>query len=277
MRRLRVYCLDVGQGDCTFVLPPDNAPAILFDCRDAHVAWMFANNHDPPITHLSAIVFSHLNWDHIAGGEQFIKDFLTEGGTIDQVFIDADRPLSNDTGEAKGAKSFVDFVMARHAMGAFDLLPPRADPAQVDRLSTSRDWSVRIVGPTQRLELGVDRGEFRNVPNVHSAVLRVAFGGKSINIGGDAPLASWAQISEGDRRANAFRIPHHGGRSTTGERPRGGPLTRSTTRSRQAMVSFRWARAIATTIHFPSGSIPYSHDRTVPRSVRSSPRAVSLR
>lgn len=43
---LRVFFLDVGQGDCTFIVPPDGEGApILFDCADAYVAERFVANH----------------------------------------------------------------------------------------------------------------------------------------------------------------------------------------------------------------------------------------
>lgn len=224
-RRMRIFCLDVGQGDCTFVLPPDGAKPFLFDCRDAHVARMFVNNRRHPIRHLGAIIFSHLDWDHIAGGEQFIRDFLSDGGTIRYIYIDTDdrkRKLDATTDEAKGAKELLDHVKLLAASGAVEaVLPPHADPAEVDRTLEKRDWSVRIVAPSQSVKLGVARGEIDDEPNVHSAVLRVEFGGKALIVGGDAPLASWAQTQPSDIRADAVRVPHHGGALDDGGVPRG--------------------------------------------------------
>lgn len=207
-RRMRVFCLDVGQGDCTFVLPPDGAPAILFDCKDAHVAKMFVRHHR--ITKLSAIVFSHLDVDHIAGGQQFIEDFLADDGTIQYVYIDKDRKLDERTPGAKTAKSLIDFVCERDQEHKLEVLTPKGDPAEVDR-SHHPDWSARIIGPRQQLSLRVARGHLDEEPNVHSAVLRVEFGGKAVTIGGDAPLVSWTAVKLKDLPAAAFRIPHHGG------------------------------------------------------------------
>ena len=52
---LGIYFLDVGQGDCTFVVPPaGEGRPILFDCNDAYVALRFVANHG--ITHLAAVV-----------------------------------------------------------------------------------------------------------------------------------------------------------------------------------------------------------------------------
>lgn len=210
-RRLRVFCLDVGQGDCTFVLPPDGAPPVLFDCRDAHVARMFVRNREHPIRHLSAVVFSHLDWDHIAGGEQFIREFLEGGGTIRYVYVNDDRDISARTEKAKVARNLVAYVKSLEKERRLQLLAPLADPSEVDRSKESRDWSIRIIGPRQRTRLDVAGSRIEDEPNVHSAVLRAEFGGRAVLIGADAPLASWEQILEEDRRADAFRIPHHGG------------------------------------------------------------------
>ncbi|MFO0605017.1 MAG: hypothetical protein U0324_17690 [Polyangiales bacterium] len=62
--RLEIYRHDVGQGDCTVVIPPDGEGApILFDCADLYVAERFCDNHG--ITRLAAVVVSHLDVDHI--------------------------------------------------------------------------------------------------------------------------------------------------------------------------------------------------------------------
>lgn len=72
---LGVYFMDVGQGDCSFVVPPDGAGAILFDCNDAHVADRFVVDHG--ITHLSAVVASHLDATISAASSPSWKDSCT--------------------------------------------------------------------------------------------------------------------------------------------------------------------------------------------------------
>jgi beta-lactamase superfamily II metal-dependent hydrolase len=137
---LHVYCLDVGQGDCTVILPPDDKPPILFDCKDAHVAQMFVRHQDRPIRELSAVIFSHLDEDHIAGGEQFMREFLGDGGTIRYVYLDRDR--SSISRRSKGsiiAKQLIDFVLDLENRGRVEVLAPRADPAEVDRSTETRD------------------------------------------------------------------------------------------------------------------------------------------
>ena len=45
-------------------------------------------------------------------------------------------------------------------------------------------------------------------------------------IGGDAPLRSWSELTDMERRAEAFRIPHHGGALHDGGVPDGWDVVR---------------------------------------------------
>lgn len=88
---LGIYILDVGQGDCTFIVPPrgEGAP-ILFDCNDAYVAERFASNH--AITHLRAVIASHLDRDHIRGIVPFLQSHFDSGRTLEMLVVGIDRP-----------------------------------------------------------------------------------------------------------------------------------------------------------------------------------------
>src|SRR5690606_17966065 len=62
---LGVYFLDVGQGDCSFILSGSGEEGVLFDCADSDVAQKFAT--DKGLRELHAVVVSHLDLDHIRG------------------------------------------------------------------------------------------------------------------------------------------------------------------------------------------------------------------
>jgi beta-lactamase superfamily II metal-dependent hydrolase len=207
---LGVYFLDVGQGDCTLVVPPagEGAP-ILFDCADAYVAQRFVANHG--IRDLRAVVASHLDADHVRGLLPFLLTHFADGGRVERLVLFADRvPAPNKSGALRelGAAALrwerapphPGFVLkASHRDGDGPLL-----------LAAGQDWRVELVLPwvgvaSQTLVEGGDD------PNACSAVLRVSRGSTSILIGGDAPLGSWEGLESDLRRARVIRIPHHGG------------------------------------------------------------------
>lgn len=199
---LGVYFLDVGQGDCSFVLPPGGAGAVLFDCNDAHVADCFVLDHG--ITHLAAAVVSHLDVDHIRGILPFLQGFLERGGKVDALYIGHD---------GRGHLTDVCAELLAHAFKweedhTMTLCGPSRELAP-KVVCSAASWSVDVVLPYygQQLKAIVDGEQ----PNECSAVLRVTYGGVVVLIGGDAPLSSWSRLDDGLVKARVIRTPHHGG------------------------------------------------------------------
>jgi beta-lactamase superfamily II metal-dependent hydrolase len=89
--RVGVYMLDVGQGDCTFVVGPRDAAPVLFDCPDAYVAERFVKDHG--ITRLSAAIASHLDRDHVGGFLPFLHAFRALHGpsSVEAFYVNADK------------------------------------------------------------------------------------------------------------------------------------------------------------------------------------------
>ncbi|MDY7227715.1 ComEC/Rec2 family competence protein [Hyalangium rubrum] len=219
---LAIYFLDVGQGDCSFIVPPGEEGPILFDCKDSLVARHFVADHN--IRKLSAVVVSHLDQDHIGGLLNFLKNFLRDGGQIEQVFINQDRSpdeLRNPEGPKRRLLDQLDaWAGERH----FELKAANWEGApKVVRAGAG--WKVSIVFPAFR---DVSRTQVlgEHAANKVSVVLRVENAlGEGVLIGSDAPLLAWEEILRGSAsgnrssqeglqrlRAGVVRIPHHGGR-----------------------------------------------------------------
>lgn len=205
-----MYFLDVGQGDCTFIVPPHGQGSpILFDCADAYVAQRFVANHG--ITDLHAVVASHLDIDHVRGMLPFLQTHFADGRQVRRLVMLLDREP-----KLGGNRALRDLMAAALE---WDKAPPHDDfvlkAGMRDGegpllLAQGPDWTVELVlpwfGAVQQAQL--DGGDD---PNACSAVLRVSRGGNSVLVGGDAPLGSWERLDAQLRPARLIRSPHHGG------------------------------------------------------------------
>lgn len=213
-RPLSVFFLDVGQGDATVVLPPPSeGGAVIFDCRDDHVVGTLLRHWS--VERIAAVIASHLDLDHIAGMEQFLKQWESK---VDRVFLSSTSDVTDDHPEAKKAKSLLDYVRSRGATPGWEILPSTRDPRPV---LNGSDWAVHVLAPSHVTTLDRERTGSWEESNRLSAVLRVSMGDQVLLVGGDAPLATWAALTETDRKAGTFRMPHHGGALDDGGVPVG--------------------------------------------------------
>ncbi len=204
---LAIFMLDVGQGDSTVVLLP-NQHAVVFDCANDHVLRKFLDNWEVPA--IEAFVLSHLDQDHIAGALQFLKSWPRP---VRSVCLSTDRDISDTHEQAKRAKDLVDYVAEQSrntgsSRRRWELLPNNRDPRP---LAEGLGWSVRLLAPPYEQVLHREReGDWEDA-NQYSSILRVEAGGNAMLIGGDAPLLSWSQLPPEELKAQVFRVPHHGG------------------------------------------------------------------
>ena len=208
--RLGISCLDVGQGDCTFIIPPrGEGHPILVDCADPYVAERFVSNHT--ITDLHAVVASHLDDDHVRGLLPFLRNHFEAGRRVGTLVIGLDRHLPTEL-PGGGALDLIEAALR------WEETPPHpgfrvAPPFRTDQpvmLAQGTDWSVGLVLPWYGAWTRAIRAE-RGRSNRCSAVLRITRGPTAILLGGDAPLGSWERLEDRLRPARAIRVSHHGG------------------------------------------------------------------
>lgn len=215
--RLGIYVLDVGQGDCTVIVPPQGEGApILLDCNDAYVAERFVAKHG--IHCLRAVVASHLDRDHIRGIVPFLETFFANGNTVELFFVGVDRPPAEPEQGLEVARLLERALewAATPPCAGFTLSDPTRAGAPLC-LASGPGWQVDLVLPyyASRVRATGVGGED---PNNCSAVLRVTRQGSSILIGGDATLDSWELLEPSLLSAVAIRGPHHGGDLGAGTR-----------------------------------------------------------
>jgi competence protein ComEC len=214
--------LDVGQGDCSVVLVPDDR-VVVFDCADDDVLRKVLE--DWQIRTIEAFVLSHLDLDHVGGALGFLREFKHE---VRHVYMSTDRDLSDAHEGAKRAKALVDHVVEHSEdEGArsrrWELLPNTRDQRPI---AEGVGWSVTLLAPPYAQVVRHERGGDWEQANRWSSILSVRAGGKVMLIGGDAPLRSWSQLPDRELKAAVLRIPHHGGRLDDGEIPAGWDVAR---------------------------------------------------
>jgi competence protein ComEC len=220
--RVAVYMLDVGQGDSTIVLLPDDR-VVVFDCADDHVLRQILTGWKT--TTIAAFVLSHLDQDHIAGALAFLQGFT---GTVEKVCLSTDRDVASAHDAAKRAKALLDYTKEQgRNEGArrrrWEILPNTRDPRP---LAFGPGWSVTLLAPSHGGTIERQReGEWEDA-NRYSSILRVQAGSKAMLIGADAPLLSWSELTPEELQAEVFRIPHHGGSLDDGGVPAGWDVAR---------------------------------------------------
>lgn len=215
---LGIYALDVGQGDATLLLLPDDT-AILLDCHDDHVVTQVLNNWG--VTRLRAVIISHLDIDHIRGALAFLKGWEDAERTLDALYLSADRSITDASAGAATAKKLLDHALDRHRAGAFTLYPSVRSPQPI-AAAPDNAWKIELLAPEHADALERERRGGWEDPNTASAVLRIEAAQRVVWLGADAPLRTWARLAErAPLQANLFRIPHHGGALTDGGVPTG--------------------------------------------------------
>lgn len=214
--------LDVGQGDASVILLPGTPRrAIVVDCNDDHVVGRHLA--DFGVARLDAVVFTHLDLDHIRHGLALVQAWVDR---IDRVYVASDgRLLDETTKKNQRAKELFDALLALEARGEQQGLTLLSPQRGLD-LAIGEGWRVRLVAPFYGETMKQDRGGRKPTTNEHSAIVRVERdqpGEKrtSVLIGGDAPLSVWKDLPSSECAAEVFRIPHHGGSLDEGSVPDG--------------------------------------------------------
>jgi hypothetical protein len=190
------------------------------------------------MTHLGAVIASHLDRDHIRGIVPFLNTHFGSGRTIERLVVGVDRPPD------EGGPGHEILTLLEHAI-RWDRTPPCAGfvleaPARNRkvplRLAEGPGWTADLVLPFHGDYLdAVGIGGVN--PNRCSAVLRICRASVSVLIGGDAPLVAWERLEPELLPARAVRVPHHGGNLGAGARFSGQDELYQAIAARHALVS----------------------------------------
>ena len=95
---LQVHHIDVGQGDCTLIISPDNKTTVLIDAGDEGCGSRFVLPYlrRVGVSHLSYVLVSHYDADHIGGMDEVIGGIGLK--RVGKVYDRGDKPSPKNTG-----------------------------------------------------------------------------------------------------------------------------------------------------------------------------------
>lgn len=197
-RRLRIYALDVGQGDSFLIVSPEGK-SVLIDAGPPQAGGKVAAALQArKIKSLDLLVATHPHADHIGGMKSVIETVAVKN------FLDSGQIFASDEYERlmRAIKEKrIKFIEAKKGM-TFDL-----------------DSGVRIevLNPPGNGQWITKVRPGGSVENANSVVLRLTYGGFSMLFTGDAEFETEALMMKSGvpLRAQVLKVGHHGSRHAT--------------------------------------------------------------
>ncbi len=185
---LRVYFLDVGQGDCTILTQGDSA--MLIDAGENDKGTTVQSYLEYlGIDSLDYAVLTHPDSDHIGGADVVLYKF------------DCDTILMPDV--RTDTRTYDDVIQAMNAKGETAVHPSPGDIYEFG------DAAFTVLAPVQSYDDN----------NNNSIVLRLDYGDNSFLFTGDAESQAEADIlaSGADVEADVLKVGHHGSSTSTSD------------------------------------------------------------
>jgi len=184
--RLNIFCIDVGQGDCTYIVFPDGKN-MLIDAgeKDSEVYYLLENYKIEKIDYL---VITHPHSDHAGGMEDIIEKFWVEK----IIMPDASSP-------ATFFDNLLDTIDKRNI--------PVVQAKEGVVIHKEEDLTAEIISP--------DEDGYNDLNNM-SAVIKITYGENEFLFMGDAEIEAEENISA-DVNADFIRIGHHGSNTSSSE------------------------------------------------------------
>ncbi len=190
---LRVYFLNVGQGDAIFIQAPNGNQALIDGGPDGKIIQELSKImpfHDRSI---DLLILTHPHADHVNGLLEVLKRY-----DIAQVL-----------------ENYYPYETPEYA--EWNKLKTEAQTAQAQAgqiVDLGLGIKMFVVYPDQ-----VGAGQVKNNPNDASVVLKLVYGQNSLLLGGDieAPVEKKLVATGADLDSDFLKIAHHGSKTSTAE------------------------------------------------------------
>ncbi|MBS1812427.1 MAG: MBL fold metallo-hydrolase [Acidobacteria bacterium] len=195
---LRIYALDVGQGDGLLVISPQGKTVLIdagpTEAGDEVVAAL--RNHG--VKQLDLAVATHPHADHIGGMKKVFDSFRV------RKFL--------DSGQTYGSATYEKLLREIQ-----ENKTPYIKAVRGQSIELEPGVKFDVYGPPDPLFKESDIGADRSVQNANSVVLRLSYGSFAMLFTGDAEFETEDRMMKAgaNLQANVLKIGHHGSRHAT--------------------------------------------------------------
>lgn len=197
---LRVYVLDVGQGDSILIVAP-GGKTVLVDAGTPGSGKVVVDAMKRyNLQQIDLMVATHAHADHIGGADEVIR--ATKVASV------LDSQVPNAT------KNYEDFLKAIKERGVTYI---GASPGQ--KFDLGGGANLTVLAPIQPFFTKNQLRSGANEPNANSVVTRLDYGDFSMMLTGDAEAETEARIMQSGANVSAkvLKVGHHGSRYASSE------------------------------------------------------------
>lgn len=188
---LKIYFIDVGQGDCTLVITP-KGKKILIDGGEGKNEILLPYLLDRGINKIDYIIISHFDSDHCNGLIE-VMEKIKVGKVI----------VSKQPGESEEYRNILEIIKRKN-------IEAYVVKAQ-DRITIEKDLYINILNPAGKLEF--------NDLNNNAMVAKLIYKNFSMLFTGDIEKAeeNIAQKYKNNLKSTILKVAHHGSKTSTNE------------------------------------------------------------
>ena len=188
---LKIYFIDVGQGDCTLIITP-KGKKILIDGGEGKNEILLPYLLDRGINKIDYIIISHFDSDHCNGLIE-VMEKIKVGKVI----------VSKQPGESEEYRNILEIIKRKN-------IEAYVVKAQ-DRITIEKDLYINILNPAGKLEF--------NDLNNNAIVAKLIYKNFSMLFTGDIEKAeeNIAQKYKNNLKSTILKVAHHGSKTSTNE------------------------------------------------------------